>query len=382
MTIAALIVAAGRGTRAGTPGPKQYERIGGRSILARTLTTLGNTPRIDVLQVIIHPDDMAEYEAAIAETVGLTLLPPVMGGDTRALSVRSGLEALSGDAPDFVLIHDAARPFTPLATIDAVIDALLEGADGACPALPVVDALWTGSSTLDATRARDGLLRAQTPQGFPFPAIRAAHATRRQDAADDVAIARAAGLNVRATPGSEDNFKITTPADFERTERMLPPMDPRTGCGYDVHAFEPGTHVTLCGIDIPHTHSLKGHSDADVAMHTITDALFGAIGEGDIGQWFPPSDPLWKGAPSDTFLRKAVQRVAARGGRITHIDCTIICEQPKIGPHAPAMRARIAEICRLAEDRVSIKATTSERLGFTGREEGIAAIGTATVVLP
>lgn len=382
MTIAALIVAAGRGTRAGTPGPKQYERIGGKSILARTLTTLGNTPRIDVLQVVIHHGDMADYEAVIAETAGLPLLPPAMGGDTRALSVRSGLEALSGNAPDYVLIHDAARPFTPLATIDAVIDALLEGADGACPALPVVDALWTGNSTLDATRARDGLLRAQTPQGFPFPAIRAAHATGPQDAADDVAIARAAGLTVRATPGSEDNFKITTSADFARAERMLPPMDPRTGCGYDVHAFEPGTHVTLCGIDIPHTQSLKGHSDADVAMHTITDALFGAIGEGDIGQWFPPSEPEWKGAASDIFLAKAVERVAARGGRITHIDCTIICELPKIGPHAPAMRARIADICRIAQDRVSIKATTSERLGFTGREEGIAAMGTATVVLP
>ena len=382
MIIAALIVAAGRGTRARTPGPKQFEKIGGTSILARTLTTLANTPRIDLLQVVINPGDMAQYEAALAETAGLPHLPPAVGSDTRALSVRSGLEALARHSPDYVLIHDAARPFTPLATIDAVIDALLEGADGACPALPVVDALWTGSSTLDATQAREGLLRAQTPQGFPFPAIRKAHATGPENAADDVAVARAAGLAIRATCGSEDNYKITTPADFKRAERMLPPMDPCTGCGYDVHAFEPGTHVTLCGIDIPHTQSLKGHSDADVAMHTITDALFGAIGEGDIGQWFPPSEPEWKGAASKVFLAKAVERVAARGGRITHIDCTIICEQPKIGAHAPAMRARIAEICRIALDRVSIKATTSERLGFTGREEGIAAMGTATVVLP
>ncbi|MBB5514785.1 2-C-methyl-D-erythritol 4-phosphate cytidylyltransferase/2-C-methyl-D-erythritol 2,4-cyclodiphosphate synthase [Rubricella aquisinus] len=380
MRIAALIVAAGRGTRAGQPGPKQYVPVAGQPILRWTLDHLLAHPRITDLQVVIHADDRRPYRAATPDD--LRLHPPVIGGETRSASVRAGLDALVPLRPDIVLIHDAARPFVPPSVVDGLI-AALEHAHGACPVLPVVDALWQGADTLDYSVSRDHLLRAQTPQAFQFDAIHAAHRAVLRDLPDDVAIARAEGISVASVPGSEDLFKITTPGDFARAEQYVRQrMDFRTGTGFDVHAFEDGDVVTLCGIDIPHTHKLKGHSDADVAMHTITDALFGAIAEGDIGRWFPPSDPQWKGAASHIFLDKAVERIAARGGRIGNIDCTIICEFPKITPHADAMRAKIAEICKIELDRVSIKATTSERLGFTGRGEGIAAMATATVVLP
>ncbi|QPH53892.1 bifunctional 2-C-methyl-D-erythritol 4-phosphate cytidylyltransferase/2-C-methyl-D-erythritol 2,4-cyclodiphosphate synthase [Pontivivens ytuae] len=378
MRTAAIIVAAGRGTRAGGPVPKQYAALGGVPVLRRTIQAL--LPEVEQVQVVIHPDDRAHYETAVE---GLALPAPVPGGATRADSVRAGLEALAADPPDVVLIHDAARPFVSATLIRAVTKAL-EEAEGACPALPVVDALWQGSDALEVPRAREGLLRAQTPQGFRFASILAAHRANTQDLADDVAVARVAEIEVVAVPGEERNFKITTPADLARAarevERMTPTMDVRTGTGFDVHRLVPGDHVTLCGVEIPHDRALSGHSDADVAMHAITDAIFGALSEGDIGQWFPPSDPQWKGAASHIFLEKAVERAGARGAAITHLDCTIICEQPKIGPHAAAMRARIAEICGLAPERVSVKATTSERLGFPGRGEGIAAQAAATLV--
>ena len=376
MTTAALIVAAGRGSRMGGEVPKQYADLGGMAVLRRTVLAL--RPHVDRVLVAIHPDDRAMYDAAVA---GLDLPEPVPGAGTRALSVRAGLEALAADPPDRVLIHDAARPFVAPATIRALI-AALDTAPGACPALPVVDALWTDEDgSFGDPRSREGLLRAQTPQAFGFAGILAAHRAGPEDAADDVAIARAAGLAVTIVPGDERNFKITTPADMARARQEMR-MDPCTGTGFDVHRLVEGDHVTLCGINIAHDRALSGHSDADVAMHAITDAIFGALAEGDIGQWFPPSDPQWKGAASHIFLDKAVERVAARGGRITHLDCTLICEEPKIGPHAPAMRARIAAICGLPVARVSVKATTSERLGFPGRGEGIAAMASATVLLP
>ncbi|MGB0497788.1 MAG: bifunctional 2-C-methyl-D-erythritol 4-phosphate cytidylyltransferase/2-C-methyl-D-erythritol 2,4-cyclodiphosphate synthase [Rubricella sp.] len=383
MRATALIVAAGRGTRAGSPLPKQFVKLGGEPILTRTMRALLASSKIGAVRVVIHADDEALYRSAIAELDDHRIGHPVIGGASRAASVRNGLEALATDPPDAVLIHDAARPFLSKETVTALLDAL-EKAPGACPALPIVDALWVGDASLDTARPREGLLRAQTPQAFRFDAILAAHREHPEDWPDDVAAARAAGLAVAAVPGDERNFKITTPGDFARAERevaMTAPGDVRVGNGFDVHAFEPGDHVTLCGIDIPHDKALKGHSDADVGLHTITDALFGAIAEGDIGQWFPPSEPQWKGMASHVFLEKAVERVAARGGRITAIDCTLICERPKIGPHCEAMRTRVAEICGIDASRVSIKATTSERLGFTGREEGIAAMATATVVL-
>ncbi len=375
--ISALIVAAGRGTRAGAGLPKQYRLLQGQPILRRTLRALLSHKAVRDVQVVIHPDDVPLYEAA---TAGLGCLrPPVFGGATRSESVLNGLEALAAKAPDIVLIHDAARPFLPPEIIDSLLVAL-KNAPGAFPALPVVDALWFGEDgAAKSPRSREGLYRAQTPQAFDFATILNAHHSATAPADDDVALAIQQGLNVAIVEGDERNYKLTTPNDFARAERESM-IDIRTGNGFDVHAFTEGESVTLCGVRIPHSHALLGHSDADVAMHTITDALFGALAEGDIGQWFPPSEPEWKGAASDIFLLKAVERVAARGFAITHIDCTIICEAPKIGPHAEAMRAEIARLTGIAPERVSIKATTSERLGFTGRKEGIAAMATATLV--
>jgi 2-C-methyl-D-erythritol 4-phosphate cytidylyltransferase/2-C-methyl-D-erythritol 2,4-cyclodiphosphate synthase len=294
---------------------------------------------------------------------------------------------VSGAFP-FVLIHDAARPLVTRAVIDGVLDAL-ERHDGAAPALAVTDALWRGEGTVTGTEDRDGLWRAQTPQGFGLEAIRAAHdalAATGATAADDVAVARAAGLTVAITPGDEANLKITTPGDFDRAasliEREGTAMDIRTGNGFDVHRFGPGDRVILCGVEIPHERALQGHSDADVGLHTVTDAIYGALGEGDIGTHFPPSDPQWKGMESHVFLTHAVDRAAARGFRIGNADLTLICERPKIGPHAAAMRAELARLLRIDPDRVSVKATTTERLGFAGREEGIAAMATVTLVAP
>ncbi len=386
MATAALIVAAGRGTRLGGEIPKQYQTIGGEAILARAIRAMLAHPGVGPVLTVIAPADAELYAEATRGIQDQRLLPPVTGAASRAGSVRAGLEALAPRAPETVLIHDAARPFVSTEVIGAVL-AALETSAGAVPCLPVVDALWRAEGGRAATAApREGLFRAQTPQGFAFPAILAAHRALEdpEAALDDVAVARAAGLGVAIVPGALENVKITTPEDLARAragaEREELSMDIRVGNGFDVHAFGPGDGVTLCGVTIPFDRGLNGHSDADVGMHALTDAIFGALAEGDIGQWFPPSEPEWKGAASEIFLAKAVERATARGFAITALDCTLICEKPKIGPRAPEMRAELARIVGIDLDRVSVKATTSEKLGFTGREEGIAALATATLV--
>lgn len=397
MQAAGLIVAAGRGTRLGAEIPKQYLDLGGAPVLTHTLRALLAHPGVGPVQVVIGSEDAGRYAAAVAGLADPRLLPPVVGGGTRAASVRAGLAALAGLGPSHVLIHDAARPFLPLAVIDRVLAALAE-APAACPGLPVADALWRAAEGLaGAAVDRTGLWRAQTPQGFDFAAIAAAHAAGPEDAADDIAVARAAGLPARLVLGAPENFKITTAADLDRARREAAfrpgpaagpgaaggaGMDIRTGNGFDVHAFGPGDHVWLCGVKVPHSHGLVGHSDADVGMHALTDAIYGALAAGDIGRHFPPSDPQWKGAASHIFLRHAIELARERGFRLTHCDVTLICERPKIGPHALAMGTALAAILGIEAGRVSVKATTSERLGFTGREEGIAAIATATLVAP
>ncbi|WP_347140766.1 bifunctional 2-C-methyl-D-erythritol 4-phosphate cytidylyltransferase/2-C-methyl-D-erythritol 2,4-cyclodiphosphate synthase [Paracoccus sp. SSK6] len=369
---AAIVTAAGRGTRAGGE-PKQWRDLAGRSVLARSLEAFAGFERV---VLVVHPDDMAR---AIADFAGGVTI--VTGGDTRAASVMAGLEALEGQATH-VLIHDGARPLVSDVVIQGVIDALQAGAQAAAPALPVSDALWNGADgAVIGTTSRNGLFRAQTPQGFALGQISKAHRLHPDDAADDVELALKAGIPVAITPGSEDNLKITFPADFARAERILGgAMDIRLGNGYDVHAFGPGNHVWLCGIQIAHEAGLVGHSDADVGMHALTDAIYGALAEGDIGRHFPPSDPQWKGADSAIFLRHAADLARERGFTFGNADVTLICEAPKIGPHAQAMQARLAEIMGVDATRISVKATTSERLGFTGRREGIAAIATAALM--
>jgi 2-C-methyl-D-erythritol 4-phosphate cytidylyltransferase / 2-C-methyl-D-erythritol 2,4-cyclodiphosphate synthase len=378
MTTAALIVAAGRGTRAGGDLPKQWQILAGQPVLSHSLAAFRATPGIDRIVLVCHPDDRARAHALAPDAL------IVEGGATRDQSVRNALEALADSDVTRVLIHDGARPLVSGALLARLI-AALETHDGAAPALAVTDALWQGENGLvTGTRDRSGLFRAQTPQTFRFAPILAAHRAHVGGAADDVAVARAAGLDVAIVEGDEDNLKLTFPGDFARAEEILTrrrkAMDIRTGNGFDVHRFGPGDHVWLCGVKVPHSRTLQGHSDADVAMHALTDAIYGALAEGDIGQHFPPSDMAWKGAASHIFLTHAMGRVAARGLRLTHADVTIICEHPKIGPHSPAMRAELARIMGIEVDRVSVKATTSERLGFTGREEGIAAMATATLV--
>jgi 2-C-methyl-D-erythritol 4-phosphate cytidylyltransferase/2-C-methyl-D-erythritol 2,4-cyclodiphosphate synthase len=367
----ALIVAAGSGSRTGGDVPKQYRRVAGKALLAHAIDHLAH-PRIDAIQVVIG----AGQEAAYAEAVGARPLPaPVTGGATRRESVANGLAAL-GDA-DVVLIHDAARPFLPGAVIDRLLDGL-EGHDGAIPALPVVDTLTTrAGDQVD----REALVRVQTPQVFRLDAIRAAHAAWTGDEpTDDAQVARTAGMDVVLVEGDPALEKLTYEADFVRADAAR--LVPRTGSGFDVHAFRPGDHVWLGGIRIPHERGLQGHSDADVALHALTDALLGAIAAGDIGDHFPPSDPRWKGASSSLFLEHARDLVTAAGGRIVHADVTVICESPRIGPHRDAMRQLVADLLRLPVTRISVKATTTERLGFTGRSEGIAAQAVATVMMP
>ena len=373
---AAIIVAAGRGTRAGSGVPKQWRMLAGRVVLAHTLEALRQAG-LSRLVLVIHPEDMDKAQALSAPDVAI-----VMGGGTRVESVRAALEALAQDAPHHVLIHDGARPLVSARVIADVRDALGR-ATGAAPALPVVDALWRGEEgQVAAAVSRAGLFRAQTPQGFEFNAILAAHRAHRGEAADDVEIARAAGMEIAMTPGCEENIKLTYQADFDRAARLIAQrqghdMDIRLGNGYDVHRFGPGDGCWLCGVLVPHDRALQGHSDADVGMHALTDAIYGALAEGDIGRHFPPSDPQWKGADSQIFLRHAVDLMRERGYQLSNCDVTLVCERPKIGPHADAMQAALAAIMGCAPDRVSVKATTSERLGFTGREEGIAAIATA-----
>ncbi len=369
---AAIVTAAGRGTRAGGE-PKQWRDLAGRSILARSLDAFAGFDRV---VLVVHPDDM---DHAIRDFAGGVTI--VTGGDTRAASVMAGLRALEGQATH-VLIHDGARPLVSDAVIQGVIDALQGGAPAAAPALPVSDALWNGAEgAVTGTTSRAGLFRAQTPQGFALDQISNAHRLHPDDAADDVELALKAGIAVAITSGSEDNLKITFPADFARAKRILgTAMDIRLGNGYDVHAFGPGDHVWLCGVQVAHDAGLVGHSDADVGMHALTDAIYGALAEGDIGRHFPPSDPQWKGADSAIFLRHAADLARERGFTFGNADVTLICEAPKIGPHAVAMQARLAQIMGVDAGRISVKATTSERLGFTGRREGIAAIATAALI--
>lgn len=378
MKTAAVIVAAGRGTRAGPGGPKQWRPLKNRRVADWTLEAFCTHPGIDHVVLVIHPDDRAQAETLTGTLTGTELIE---GGATRDASVLNGLVALEGRGFAKVLIHDVARASIPAQVITNVLEAL-ELHSGAAPALAVTDALWRGDGDVVAgTQDRTGLYRAQTPQGFHFDAILAAHRAHPGGAADDVEVARAAGLDVAIVPGDEANLKITHAPDFARAEQYLRgPMDIRLGNGFDVHRFGAGSFVTLCGVKVPHSRGLQGHSDADVGMHAVTDAIYGALAQGDIGRHFPPSDMQWKGADSAIFLKHAVALAAEKGFSISNIDCTLICEHPKIGPHASAMMARMGDIMRLSPDRVSIKATTSERLGFTGREEGIAAIATATLI--
>ena len=377
MLAAAVIVAAGRGVRAGDGLPKQWRMLRGRTVLAHTLGAFRASPVIGPIVLVLHPEDMGlapGYDGHPDVTV-------VAGGATRSDSVRFGLEALAERKVTRVLIHDVARPLVSQDLIARVAQALDE-AEAAAPALPVTDALWRGcEGRVVGTADRADLWRAQTPQGFHYDAIRAAHRDHAGAAADDVEVAIAAGLDVAIVPGEERNLKITLPEDFARAEKLLEvAIDVRCGNGFDVHRFGPGNHVVLCGVRIPHSAGLLGHSDADVGMHAITDAVYGALGEGDIGRHFPPSDPGWKDADSRIFLEHAAGRAATRGFALASIDCTLICEHPKIGPHAPEMIAELAGIVEIDPSRVSVKATTTEGLGFAGRREGIAAMATATLI--
>jgi 2-C-methyl-D-erythritol 4-phosphate cytidylyltransferase / 2-C-methyl-D-erythritol 2,4-cyclodiphosphate synthase len=377
MTDAAIIVAAGRGTRAKGQTAKQWQMLGGRRVADWTIDAIQRAGLSPII-VVLHPDDMA-VSGLPKEVIR------VAGGASRDASVRAGLAELDPAVVRNVLIHDVARPCVPLSVI-AAVRAALDHSEAAAPGLAVTDALWRADDDhVSGVQSREGLLRAQTPQGFRLAPLIAAHAAHPGGAADDVEVARAAGMSVRIVAGHEDNLKITLPEDFARAEAILNrqqdrSMDIRLGNGFDVHAFEPGDGCWLCGIKVPHDKALKGHSDADVGMHAVTDAIYGALAEGDIGRHFPPSDPQWKGAESHIFLAHAVALAKTKGYRISNIDCTLICEQPKVGPHASAMQARMADITGMEADRISIKATTSEKLGFTGREEGIAAIATATLI--
>ena len=379
--VVVLVVAAGRGRRFGGDVPKQYLDLAGRPVLRHSLAAFAANPEIDAVRAVIHPDDRQLYDAAAA---GLGLGEPVPGGAQRQDSVRLGLESLAELDPDIVLIHDGARPFADAGTIGRVIAAMKDH-PGAIPAVPVADTLKRGQDGMIAgTVDRAGLWRAQTPQGFRFADILAAHrAAAGRELTDDAAVLEAAGRPVALVMGSEDNVKITTTADLERARRAFAgPGETRTGSGYDVHRFAPGDRVWLCGVPVPHDSALEGHSDADVAQHALTDAILGAIAAGDIGRHFPPTDPRWKGAASHLFLSHAAGLVAGLGGRIVNVDVTIVCERPKVGPHRAAMQARLAEILGVDQDRVSVKATTTEGLGFAGRREGIAAQAVATVWLP
>jgi len=383
-SVAAIVVAAGRGVRVGGEFPKQYKEVAGEPAIRHSLRLFALHPSVGVVQPVIHPDDRALFAQAAQ---GLELLGPVHGGATRQASVRAGLEALAPNPPEIVLVHDAARPFASAALVSRAI-AAVAGGPAAVPGVPVsdtvkaVDASGQVTETLDRMRLRI----IQTPQAFAFPTLLDAHRRAASEGlagfTDDAALAEWAGVKVAVFEGERGNVKLTTPEDFARAESTMTGADLRTGTGFDVHAFGAGDHVMLGGVRIAHARGLVGHSDADVALHALTDAILGALADDDIGVHFPPSDPTWRNAPSDRFLAFAAERVRRRGGRINHLDLTIVCEEPRIGPHREAMRARIAEIAGLPVDRVGLKATTSEKLGFTGRGEGIAALATATVRLP
>jgi 2-C-methyl-D-erythritol 4-phosphate cytidylyltransferase/2-C-methyl-D-erythritol 2,4-cyclodiphosphate synthase len=386
VSVAAVVVAAGRGVRAGTDLPKQFRPIGGESMLRRALSIFAEHCEVTHVQPVIRQEDIDLYRE---QADRLELLSPVFGGVTRQGSVRAGLEAVAARKPDIVLIHDAARPFASAGLVSRTI-AAAKKTGAAIPALLVTDTVKTvdAAGLVGGTIDRNTLRLVQTPQGFAFPALLDAHrraaAQGREDFTDDAALAEWAGLKVSVFPGEPGNIKITEEGDFARAEaHVLGALgDVRTGTGIDVHAFGLGDHVTIGGIRIAHGQALTGHSDADVALHALVDAILGALAEGDIGAHFPPTDPQWRGAASDRFLTFAVERVKARGGGIAHLDLTIVCEAPKIGPHRDAMRAKIAALAQIAIERVAVKATTSEKLGFTGRGEGIAAYATATIRLP
>lgn len=373
--IAGLLVAGGLGARFGAGPPKQYVAMAGRPVVRWAAEGLAG--HVDLLQPVGDP---ALLGPALA---GLDHLPPVPGGATRQESVRAGLEALAPHAPDWVLVHDAARPFLPQGLVAALV-AQLADYPGAIPALPVADTLKRAQGGLiQATVTREGLYRAQTPQAFHFPVLLALHRTAAPGATDDAALLEAAGLPVAIVPGDERNLKLTYPEDLVRLEHMLAPaLQPRVGTGFDVHAFAPGRPLVLCGVTVAHELGLAGHSDADVGIHALCDAIYGALAEGDIGRHFPPSEANWKDADSARFLRHAAERIRIRGGVLTHADVTLICERPKITPHAAAMQARLAALMEVEPGRVSVKATTTERLGFAGRGEGIAAQAAATLLLP
>lgn len=375
--IQVLIVAAGRGERLGGTVPKQYLPLAGVPLVRHAADGFTGHPGVTRVLVAIRAEDRALAEACLP---GLEL---VEGGAERQETVLRGLEAMEGDPPDLVLIHDAARPLVDGACVDRVIAALSDH-DGAIPALPVIDTIKRAGTDerIAGTIDRTTLRRAQTPQGFRYAALLAAHRAAAPGATDDAAIAENAGLDVVLVRGSERMMKVTVMEDLMLAERWLPVLEPRVGSGFDVHGFCPGDHVILGGVRIPHDQGLEGHSDADAGLHALTDAILGALAEGDIGALFPPGEMKWRGADSAIFLAEACRRVAARGGRIAHLDLTLICERPKIGPHREAMRARIAGIAGIEPGRVGVKATTTEGLGFTGRREGIAAQATATLLLP
>lgn len=389
MKTAALLVAGGTGQRAseGSHLPKQYALLGGKSVIARSLATFLGHPEIACVQSVIHTDHTELYRKATSSLTGVTLPEPVFGGPTRQASVLAGLETLEGKGITHVLIHDAARPFVSSQIIDAVLKAL-QTFDGALAAIPVADTLKRANpddSTVLDTQDRTGLWQAQTPQGFRLDVLLSAHRSAVHQGlsfTDDAALFEWAGIPVALVMGHPSNSKITTAEDLKMAQQAHEQMEPRTGTGFDVHRFTEGDHVWLCGVKVAHSQSLDGHSDADVGLHALTDALFGALGDGDIGSHFPPSDPQWKGAASHVFLEKARACVAERGGRISNVDVTLICEAPKVGPHREAMRQAIAGILKVPPGRVGVKATTSERLGFTGRGEGIAAMASATILLP
>ena len=384
--VAAIVVAAGRGLRAGGDLPKQYRRILGEPVIRPSLATLVRHDEISAVQPVIHPDDAGLFEPAAA---GLDLLPAVPGGASRQASVRAGLEALEPRSPDLVLVHDAARPFASAALIARAIAAARKSG-AAVPVIAVADTVKTvdAAGTVTGTIDRANLRMVQTPQAFSFAALLEAHrrakAAGREDFTDDAALAEWAGLAVTTFEGEAGNVKLTTNEDFARAEaaQLAGLSDVRTGFGFDVHQFGDGDHVMLGGVRIAHTRGLSGHSDADVVLHALVDAILGALADGDIGVHFPPTDPQWRGASSDRFLAFAVERLRARGGRIAHLDVTVVCETPRIGPHRDAIRARIAEIAGVPVERIGVKATTSEKMGFTGRGEGMAAFANATVRLP
>jgi len=390
---AALIVAGGRGLRAGGELPKQYQSIAGKAVLRRTVEAFLGHETVRTVRVVIGADDLPLYQKAMAdlEASDPRLLKPVIGGAERQISVRLGLDSLVDQTPDIVFIHDAVRPFFPPKLLSDLAEALSTNDGGAIAGLPVVDTLKRQSAdqTISETVDRAGLWHAQTPQAFHFQQIRTAHEKYLDRFfTDDAAIMEAAGYKVALVAGDRNNIKITTPADFVLAEQILserhmtsPSRRFRSGQGFDVHRFGPGTSVTLCGVTVPHDKSLAGHSDADVVLHALTDALMGTVAGGDIGQHFPPSDPQWRGTASSVFVTKALALIAEKNGRLEHVDLTIICERPKVGPHREAMQKNVAELLDLPLDAVNIKATTTEGLGYTGRGEGIAAQAIATISL-